>query len=64
MNTALHHRFEGGINLLLAVTLSVIAIGSGILIWEWHGAHSSANHKHAKSASHHQHAKKIGRAHV
>ena len=56
MKTSLHHRIHGGINPMLAIILGVIALGSGILMWEWHSAHS-ANHKHSKSASHHQHTK-------
>ena len=58
MKTSLHHRIHGGINPLLAITLSVIALGTGILMWEWHGAHShsASHHKHAKS-SQHQHTK-------
>ena len=43
---------------MLAIILGVIALGSGILMWEWHSAHShsASHHKHAKS-SQHQHTK-------
>ena len=55
MKTSLHHRIHGDINPLLAITIAVIAIGSGILRWEWLGA-LSAKHQHSKS-SQHQHTK-------
>ena len=57
MKKTLHHQIHGGINPLLAALLSAIALGGGILAWEWHHAHSAKSKHSASIGSHHHHGK-------
>lgn len=56
MKTSLHHRIHAGLEPMVAIILGVIALGSGILFWEWHSSHpGKEKHDGGGVAAHHHH---------
>ena len=56
MKTSVQHHRRAEINLVLTIILSFIALGGGLLIWEWHSAHpGKEKHEGGGVAAHHHH---------